>query len=127
MQFCVLPKLYGISLISALISNISIFSSVDAQLSWSNFTCSKTHYKPGVRQHQFKRAVERRAEEIVKEYQKKADKMDRLLGEGEEDEEGRGRIWRRLDQFGDLVTVVVGKHNELSDGGHFLLDAMAAS
>ena len=30
-------------------------------------------------------------------------------------------------QFGDLVTIVIGKHNELSDGGHFLLDAMAAS
>ena len=34
---------------------------------------------------------------------------------------------RRLDQFGDLVTIIVGKYNELSDGGHFLLDAMAAS
>ena len=32
-----------------------------------------------------------------------------------------------MDQFGDLVIIVVGKHNELSDGGHFLLDAMAAS
>ena len=32
-----------------------------------------------------------------------------------------------MDQFGDLVTIVVGKHNELSDGGHFLLDAMSAS
>ena len=40
-------------------------------------------------------------EEIVKEYQKKTDDMDRLLGE---EEEGRGRIRRRLDQFGDLVT-----------------------
>ena len=77
------------------------------------FTCSKTHYKPRVRQHHFKRAVGRRTEEIVKEYQKKADDIDQLLGEGEE--EGRGRIWRRLDQFGDLITVVVGKNNELSD------------
>ena len=81
-----------------------------------------------MKQHQFKRAVERRADEIVKEYQKKVDDMDRLLGEeGEGEGEGRGRIWRRLDQFGDLVTVVVGKNNELSDGEHFLLDAMAAS
>ena len=49
--------------------------------------------------------------------------MDRLLGE----EEGRGRMRRRLCQFGDLITIVVGKFNELSDGGHFLIDAMAAS
>ena len=49
--------------------------------------------------------------------------LDRLLAE----EEGRGRMRRRLDQFGDLVTIIVGKYNELSDGGHFLLDAMAAS
>ena len=71
----------------------------------------------------FKKAVERRAEGVVKEYQGKADAMDRLLGE----EEGRGRMRRRLDQFGELITVVVGKFNELSDGGHFLLDAMSAS
>ena len=57
------------------------------------------------------------------EYQKKADTMDRLLG----DEEGNGRMRRRLDEFGDLLTVVVRKYNELSDDGHFLLDAMAAS
>ena len=59
-----------------------------SRLAELKFTCSKTHYKPGVRQHHFKRAVERRADEIVKEYQKKADEMDRLLGEGQEDEEG---------------------------------------
>ena len=34
---------------------------------------------------------------------------------------------KRLDQLGKLITVKVGKFNELSDGGHFLLDAMAAS
>ena len=32
---------------------------------------------------------------------------------------------RQLDLFGDLITVVVGKYNELSEGGHILLDAMA--
>jgi hypothetical protein len=87
------------------------------------YTCSKEHYKPGVRQREFKRAVEQRAQLVVKEYQEKAETMDRLLGE----EEGRGRMRRRLDQFGELVTIVVGKFNELSDGGHFLLDTMAAS
>ena len=52
--------------------------------------------------------------------------MDRLPGEGGGRWEGRGRLWWRLNQFGDLVTVVVCKHNELSDGGHFIL-AIAAS
>ena len=37
------------------------------------------------------------------------------------------RMRRRLGQFGNLVTTIVGKYNELSDGGHFLLDTMAAS
>ena len=57
------------------------------------------------------------------EYQKKADRMDNLLG----DVEGGGRVRRRLDLFGELITVVVGKHNELSEGGHMLLEAMACS
>ena len=57
------------------------------------------------------------------EYQEKADTMDRLLGEVE----GVGRMRRRLDEFGQLVSVVCGKYNELSDDGHFLLAAMAAS
>ena len=47
------------------------------------------------------------------EYQRKADRMDNLLGEGG----GGGRVRRRLDLFGELITVVVGKHNELSEGG----------
>ena len=34
---------------------------------------------------------------------------------------------RQLDLFGDLITAVVGKYNELSKGGHMLLDAMASS
>ena len=57
------------------------------------------------------------------EYQSKADRMDTLLGDGG----GGGRVRRRLDLFGELITVVVGKHNELSEGGHMLLEAMASS
>ena len=34
---------------------------------------------------------------------------------------------RQLDRYGDLITIVVGKYNELSEGGHMLLDAMASS
>ena len=63
-------------------------------------------YRTGTRQHQFTRAV---------------DRMDTLLGEGG----GGGRVRRRLDLFGELITVVVGKHNELSEGGHMLIEAMA--
>ena len=58
------------------------------------------------------------------EYQRKADRMDTLLGDGG-DGGGGGRVRRRLDLFGELITVVVGKHNELSEGGHMLLEAMA--
>ena len=57
------------------------------------------------------------------EYQANADRMDTLLGEGG----GGGRVRRRLDLFGELITVVVGKYNELSEGGHMLLEAMASS
>ena len=56
------------------------------------------------------------------EYQRKADRMDALLGDGE-----GGRVRRQLDRYGDLITIVVGKYNELSEGGHMLLDAMASS
>ena len=59
----------------------------------------------------------------MEEYQRKADRMDALLGEGG----GGGRVRRQLDRFGDLITVVVGKYNEMSKGGHMLLDAKASS
>ena len=49
--------------------------------------------------------------------------MDKLLG----NRDRVGRVRRRLDEFGNLISVVVGKFNKLSDDGHFLLDAMAAS
>ena len=39
--------------------------------------------------------------------------------------DGGGPVRRQVDQYGDLITVVVGKHNELSAGGHSLLEAMA--
>ena len=85
--------------------------------------CSENQYRTGVRQRQFCRAVDRRAGELMGEYQRKADRMDSLLGE----EEGRGRVRRQLDLYGDLVTIVVGKYLELSEGGHKLLEAMACS
>ena len=95
----------------------------ETRLAELKHTCSESHYRTGTRQHNFIRAVDRRAGELMGEYQRKADRMDALLGEGG----GGGRVRRQLDRFGDLITVVVGKPDELSEGGHMLLDAMASS
>ena len=57
------------------------------------YTCSEEHYRTGVRQRGFQRAVDRRAGQLMGEYRAKADRMDALLGE----EEG-GRVRRQLDQ-----------------------------
>ena len=95
----------------------------ETRLAELKHTCSESHYRTGRRQQQFTRAVDRKAGELMGEYQAKADRMDTLLGEGG----GEGRVRRRLDLFGELITVVVGKYNELSEGGHMLLDAMASS
>ena len=93
----------------------------ETRLAELKHTCSETHYRTGTRQHHFTRAVDRKAGELMGEYQRKADRMDTLLGECG----GGGRVRRRLDLFGELITVVVGKHNELSEGGHMLIEAMA--
>ena len=85
-------------------------------------TCSEEHYRTGTRQRTFQRAVDRRAGLLMGEYRGKADRMDTLLGE-----EGGGRVRRKLDQYGELVGIVVGKYLELSEGGHLLLEAMASS
>ena len=95
----------------------------EPRLAELKYVCSKAHYKPGVRQRVFVKAVEKRGQEVEQEYRDKVEAMDRMLGE----EEGRGRMRRRLEQFGKLITVIVGKFNELSDGAQFLLDAMASS
>ena len=44
--------------------------------------------------------------------------MDRLLGE---EEEGKGRMRRRLDQFGELIGLVSGLFNEASNDTLMLL------
>ena len=53
-------------------------------------------------------------------------------GQGRQDGHPAGRggvgwVRRQLDQYGELVGIVVGKYLELSEGGHMLLDAMARS
>ena len=93
---------------------------VATRLAELKFTCSEGHYRTGVRQREFQRAVDRRAGMLMNEYRSKADRMDQLLGQ-------EGRIRRQLDRYGDFITIVVGKFNELSEGGHKLVEAVAES
>ena len=94
----------------------------EARLAELKSTRGRDLYKPGVRQREFKRAVEIRAGKLMEEYRGKADGMDQLLGE-----EGGGRIRRKLDQFGDLLGLVVGRFNEVSNDLHNLVESMAES
>jgi hypothetical protein len=75
-----------------------------------------------VRQREFKRAVDRRAGSLMEEYRGEADGMDQLLSE-----EGGGRVRRKLYQFGDLLGLVVGRFNEVSNDLSNLLESMAES
>ena len=94
----------------------------EARLAELKYTCGRGLYKPGVRQREFKRAVEIRAGKLMDEYRGKADGMDQLLGE-----EGGGRVRRKLDQFGDLLGMVVGRFNEVSNDLNNLVEKMAES
>lgn len=96
---------------------------VQTLLAELKFTCDQSLYKAGVRQHSFKRAVEARAEEVQREYQRKADRMDKMLG----DRPGQGRVRSRLNEFGDLIPIVSGLFNEVNDGTHGLLETLAIS
>ena len=96
----------------------------ETRLAELKFYCGKDLYNTeGRRQRRFVRAVDRRAGKLMKEYQEKAEKVDRLLGE----EEGRGRVRRRLDEFGPLIGIVSGVFNEASADTLMLLDVMATS
>ena len=75
----------------------------ETRLAELNFTCSRDDYKPGVRQRQFKKAVNRRADRLMEEYREKADDMDTLLWK-----KGQGSVRSRLDQFGMLVGLWLG-------------------
>ena len=70
----------------------------EQRLAELKFTCSKVHYKSGVKQRIFKRAVEHRAGEVVKEYQGKVEGGYGLTAGGgggkREDEKKTGSIWR---------------------------------
>ena len=96
----------------------------ETRLAELKFYCGKTHYRLGKRQRPFRMAVDLRVEEVRKEYREKAERADRLLGE---EEEGRGRVRRRLDQYGQLVGLVAGIFNEHSSDTLMLLDVMASS
>ena len=83
----------------------------ETRLGELKFCCGQRLYKPGVRQQQFKRAVDIRAGALMGEYRVKADNMDRLLGKTE----GVGRVRSRLGQFGDLVGLVASQFNKVSN------------
>ena len=63
--------------------------------------------------------------ELMKEYREKAEKANKLWGE--EEEEGRGRVRRRLEQFGGLIGIVSCLFNEASSDTLMLMDVMATS
>ena len=48
--------------------------------------------------------MDKRAYMLMDEYREKADKMD-----------GQGRVRTKLDEFGDLMGLVVGRFNEVSN------------
>ena len=54
----------------------------ETRLAELKHTCSESHYRTGTRQHNFVRAVDRRAGELIGEYQRKADRIEALLGDG---------------------------------------------
>ena len=62
----------------------------EARLAELKHTCSRDLFKPGVRQREFKMAVEIRAEKLMDEFREKPDGMDQLLGE-----EGGGRVRKK--------------------------------
>ena len=94
----------------------------ETRLAELKFYCGKSHFREGRRQRQFTRAVDRRAAELQGEYEEKADRADRRIGE---EVEGRGRVRRRLDQFGAIIGIVAGLFNETSTDTLLLLDVMA--
>ena len=94
----------------------------ETRLAELKFTCDRKFYKPGVRQREFRKAVNKRADGLMDEYRKKAEGMDRLLGE-----QGQGRVRRKLDQYGHLIGLVIGQFNEGSDDTHIIIEQMADS
>ena len=67
--------------------------------------------------------MDARAGELMGEYRQKANSMDRLLGA----EDGRGRVRRRLDDFNQLIGIVIGLFNEVSADTLAMLEALADS
>ena len=86
-------------------------------------SCGRSRYHVGSRDGQFKRAVDRRAGQLMGEYRRKAINMDRLIGT----HEGIGQVQRRLEEFGELVGLVHGAFGEASHDAHNLISIMSKS
>ena len=83
--------------------------------------CCPSRYQVGDKQ----KAVDRRANLLANEYRKKARTVDRDYGGTMAGEVGP--IERKLEEYGDLLGLVVGKWNEGSDDLHNLIQCMAES
>ena len=71
------------------------------------------------------RAVDKRASGLPADYRRKAREADRESRAASGDE--RGPVERKLDEFGDLLGLVIGAWGEASEGVNTLIDQLAAS
>ena len=69
------------------------------------------------------RAVDRRARELPAEYRRKARETDRVYGRVPEGI--KGPVENKLDEFGDLLCLVVGAFGEVSEDLHYLINTLA--
>ena len=67
--------------------------------------------------------MERRARELQAEYRRKARETDRVYGGVPEGV--TGPVERKLNEFGDLLCLVVGAFGEVSDDLHHLINSLA--
>ena len=86
-----------------------------------SITCCPTWYQNGGRV----RAVDKRANLLQAEYRRKARNVDR--GYGGVEEGVVGPVERRLAEYGDLHTLVMGAFGEASEDVHNLIQVMAES
>ena len=84
-------------------------------------SCCETWYPVGCRT----RGTDKRANGLQREYRKKAKKVDQeVLGV---EEQQKGPVEKRLEEFGDLLGLCFGAWGEASEGVHHLVQTLAES
>ena len=84
-------------------------------------SCCETWYPVGCRT----RGTDKRANGLQREYRKKAKKVDQeVLGV---EEQQKGPVEKRLEEFGDLLGLCFGAWGEASEGVHQLVQTLAES